>query len=172
MKTLYVSDLDGTLMRRDGTISLFTVRTVNELIRQGLYFTYATARSIKSARTIAGDLQLTLPVITRNGAVLADNRSGNILDKAVFPDHEVSLLKKMLPELPVYGFVSCFFGDRMVKSYFPGKHSAEFQGYLDYCFSRNDPDMIPAEDTEGLFCGQSGYVTLIGEFRKLASIFE
>ena len=38
MKTLYVSDLDGTLLRRDKTVSDFTVKTINELTAQGMLF--------------------------------------------------------------------------------------------------------------------------------------
>ena len=53
-KTLYVSDLDGTLMRNDETISPYTVRTINELVGRGLAFTYATARSVESARATSG----------------------------------------------------------------------------------------------------------------------
>ena len=44
--TLYVTDLDGTLLRSDATLSPYTVSTINRLTEQGLAFTYATARSI------------------------------------------------------------------------------------------------------------------------------
>ena len=60
-KTLYVTDLDGTLMRNDETLSAYTIETINDLIAKGLAFTYATARSIESARPIAGGLHLELP---------------------------------------------------------------------------------------------------------------
>ena len=65
MKTLFVSDLDGTLMRSDKTLSDKTVQTLNRLIENGVLFTYATARSIQSAMEITGKLKLKLPVITR-----------------------------------------------------------------------------------------------------------
>lgn len=32
MKTLYVSDLDGTLLRSDETLSPFTCRTIHDLV--------------------------------------------------------------------------------------------------------------------------------------------
>ena len=38
LKTFYVSDPDGTLMRNDETISAFTVRTVNDMVASGLAF--------------------------------------------------------------------------------------------------------------------------------------
>ena len=55
MKTLFVSDLDGTLMRSDKTLSEKTVQTLNRLIENGVLFTYATARSIQSAMEITGN---------------------------------------------------------------------------------------------------------------------
>ena len=35
-KTLYVSDLDGTLLRRDQTVSPFTAETINTLTARGM----------------------------------------------------------------------------------------------------------------------------------------
>ena len=46
MRTLYVSDLDGTLLRSDETISNSTKEIINQFIDNGGYFSYATARSI------------------------------------------------------------------------------------------------------------------------------
>ena len=110
MKTLYVTDLDGTLMKNDETLSAYTVQMINELIEKGMAFTYATARSIESAVPITGGLKMKLPAITRNGAVLADNTTGKHLEKAVFTAEEAEMLKQ-IPELPYYGFVSCFLGE-------------------------------------------------------------
>ena len=36
MTTLYVTDLDGTLMRTDKTLSRYTLETVNRLIDEGM----------------------------------------------------------------------------------------------------------------------------------------
>ena len=167
-KVLFVSDLDGTLMRNDCTLSAYTVQTINELVGQGLPFTYATARSVESARTITGDLQLTLPVVTRNGAVLADNSTGRHLEKALFSEDEIRLLKELLPELPGCGFVSCFLGEKMVKTFMPGHHTPGFQGYLDYY--KDDPAMMQVPDLDALFCGKPGYVTLVADRDYLAPV--
>ena len=168
-KTLYVSDLDGTLMRNDGTLSAYTVRTVNELVARGLPFTYATARSVESARKITGDLRLSLPVITRNGAVLADNSTGRHIEKAVFTCNEIRLLKKLLPQLPRCGFVSCFMGEKMIRTALPGRHTAALQGYLDYY--RDDPSMVYAADFDSLFCGEPGYITVVGEKSEIEPFY-
>ena len=168
--TLYVTDLDGTLLRSDATLSPYTVSTINRLTEQGLAFTYATARSIESARPIAGKLNLPLPAITRNGAVLADNATGKHLEKALFTEEEVALLKEMLPELPRCGFVSCFLGEDMFKAYVPGNLVPGMVQYAD--FYRDDPMMKPVKTLEEMFFGQPGYVTLIDDREKAALIYE
>lgn len=45
MKTLFVSDLDGTLMQPDATLSPVTVRLLNKAIDAGRLFSVATART-------------------------------------------------------------------------------------------------------------------------------
>ena len=45
MKTLYVSDLDGTLLRSDAQTSEYTNQVINKLTSDGILFSYATARS-------------------------------------------------------------------------------------------------------------------------------
>ena len=43
-KTLYITDLDGTLLRSDKTLSDFTIREINSRIRRGMLFSAASAR--------------------------------------------------------------------------------------------------------------------------------
>ncbi len=168
-KTLYVSDLDGTLMHKDLKISDFSVKTINALVGKGVAFTYATARSISSAGTITKDLNLKLPVITRNGAVLADNNTGKIIEKALFTEKEVEMLKDMLPELPKTGFVSCYFGDDMKKVFAGSLHTAELQGYLDYY--KDDPSVVSVSDLSEMFMGNPGYVTIIGDKDEIEPLY-
>jgi len=168
-KTLYVSDLDGTLMHKDLKISDFSVKTINALVGKGVAFTYATARSISSAGTITKDLKLKLPVITRNGAVLADNNTGKIIEKALFTEKEVEMLKDMLPELPKTGFVSCYFGDDMKKVFAGSLHTAELQGYLDYY--KDDPSVVTVSDLSEMFMGNPGYVTIIGDKDEIEPLY-
>ncbi|MDO4421741.1 MAG: HAD family hydrolase [Eubacteriales bacterium] len=168
--TLYVSDLDGTLMRNNEKLSEYTVKTLNELLRQGLPFTFATARSIESARVITGELEIKLPVITRNGAVLADNTTGRHIQKSVFTKEEVELLKQMLPELPSCGFVSCFLDDIMIRKYMPADHTEGLKGYIDYY--KDDPSMVKADNIDEMFQGAPGYVTMIGAREHIAPLYE
>jgi Cof subfamily protein (haloacid dehalogenase superfamily) len=79
LKSLYVSDLDGTLLRPDATLSEYSRATLNRLIAAGLSFTIASARSPFSIGERLKGLDLGLPVIALNGALLSDLGTGRHL---------------------------------------------------------------------------------------------
>jgi len=83
MPTLYITDLDGTLLHNDATLSAFGSSTLRDLLSRGVLFTVASARSVTSIRPILDDLPLTLPIIEFNGAFISDLKTG---DHAVIND--------------------------------------------------------------------------------------
>ena len=60
-KVLYVTDLDGTLLRGDVRTSPFTNRVINELTERGMLFSYATARSYLTASRATSGLTARIP---------------------------------------------------------------------------------------------------------------
>lgn len=70
--TLYVSDLDGTLLDRSGRLSERTRAGLTRMLDAGLLFTVASARHVTSIRHLLGDLPLRLPVISTNGACISE----------------------------------------------------------------------------------------------------
>ena len=84
-QTLYVSDLDGTLLRSDGSLSAYSARTLNRLIGEGMHLTVASARGCGPIRNALGDLRLRLPVIATNGAYVSDLATGRHLAVQALP---------------------------------------------------------------------------------------
>jgi Cof subfamily protein (haloacid dehalogenase superfamily) len=76
---LFVSDLDGTLLQGDGTLSDYSRKALTDLLEAGVHFTVASARAWGEIVPVLGDLPLTLPVIAINGAYLTDYATGNHL---------------------------------------------------------------------------------------------
>ena len=70
--TLYISDMDGTLLTPAGTVSQTTTVILNRLMAQGLRFTVATARTPLSALPLLRDIPIRDPMILLNGAVCYD----------------------------------------------------------------------------------------------------
>ena len=88
MKTLYVTDLDGTLLNSKDYISNYSINIINNLVEQGMIFTYATARSLVSASVVAEGLSAKIPVIAYNGAFILNPSTGEIISSAVFTKEE------------------------------------------------------------------------------------
>ena len=57
-KTLYVSDLDGTLLNSRSLVSPFTTAALNELIADGMMFSIATARTPATVVALMEAVQL------------------------------------------------------------------------------------------------------------------
>lgn len=76
-KNLYVSDLDGTLLSKSGTLSSYTKDTIQNILERNIPFTVASARSVFSIRSILDGLDISLPVICFNGAIICDFKTDN-----------------------------------------------------------------------------------------------
>lgn len=76
MSTLYVSDLDGTLMQPDATISSRAVSLINAAVADGKLFTVATARTPATVAGILRDVDMRLPAVVMTGAAFWDPATG------------------------------------------------------------------------------------------------
>ncbi len=91
MSTLYVTDLDGTLLAPDKRLTEKTVAIVNGLLEQGLLFSVDTARSIMGIELLHLDrIRFRLPLILMNGALLYDLSAGRIVDAALMDGDTVA----------------------------------------------------------------------------------
>lgn len=105
--TLYVTDLDGTLLQPDVTVSEKTVRILSGLLEKGLPLTVATARTSFSVMPILQAIPLRLPLILQNGAVLHDPVSNAVVSAAVIaPDAFLQVLA-LFRQYAFNGFVFC-----------------------------------------------------------------
>lgn len=75
-RPLIVCDLDGTLLRPDGTASAYTRDALNRLAAAGVALTIATARGVPSIRALLAGVELPLPVVELGGAYLSDAVTG------------------------------------------------------------------------------------------------
>jgi Cof subfamily protein (haloacid dehalogenase superfamily) len=76
LNTLYISDLDGTLLTNEATLSDFSRTTLQNLLQDGLPFSVASARSVISMQMMLTGLDLKLPVVEFNGAFLSNLKTG------------------------------------------------------------------------------------------------
>lgn len=92
-KKIIALDLDGTLLRPDGTISEFTQETIKHVQDKGHTVVIATGRPYRMAIDHYKTLDLQTPLITFNGSLT------NLPDQDWAYEHSVKLDKKYLIDL-------------------------------------------------------------------------
>lgn len=105
MNTLYISDLDGTLLNKNAELSQFTIDTLNALIKEGMNFTIATARSAATVDSILKELNLPLPVILMNGVLIYDISTKSYLNIEYLPADSLRFIQKVLKDYNLTGFM-------------------------------------------------------------------
>ena len=170
MKTLYVSDLDGTLLRSDETLSEFTCLTLNELARKGMLFSYATARSYTTAHKVTKGLEARIPLIVYNGTMTVDNTDGRIMLKDFFDQQRIRQVLEDIISHDVFPLVYGFVDGTEKFTYVPRLCS---KGAQEFVATRpNDPRQNAVEKAEKLFDGDIFYMTCIDSEEKLTPLYE
>jgi len=173
MKTLYISDLDGTLLDGKAKLQLTAVYTLNALIARGLNFTYATARSWTSANEIIKGLNIQLPVITYNGAFIVNHDSGDIIRGFTMEHEKFSFILSYANEHNLYPLVYTLIDGVEQVMWIRNHETPGINSYLNV--RRNDRRLMGVASWRELAQGQVYYVTFIGtqsELTPLAAIVE
>ena len=169
LNTLYVSDLDGTLLRSNETISEYTSNIINSLIDRGMIFSYATARSLITAKKVTKGINARIPLIVYNGAFVIDNLTENIMIANYFDDSVHNLLDDLFVN-KVYPIVYAYIEGKEKFSFVPDLCTAGMTKFID---SRKGDVRTNAVDTiNKLKSGEIFYITCIDEPEKLKPLYE
>lgn len=170
MKTLYVTDLDGTLLRSNQRTSEYTNRIINALVQDGMLFSYATARSYNTAHKVTAGLDAAFPLIVYNGAFIKDNVTGEMLLKNFF-DREAAV--DMIRSLMAGGI------SPIVYAFVNGEEKFSYIGReinpatKEFVISRQgDPRDRSVDSLSELLEGDIFYITCIDEPERLKPYYD
>ena len=79
MKTLFLSDLDGTFLNSKGEISDLSREIISDLTDKGMLFTVATARTYATVTKMFEGISLPCPLVLMNGVTLYDPSENKII---------------------------------------------------------------------------------------------
>lgn len=122
---LVVSDFDGTLLRRDDTISERTVRAIRAYTEAGGTFAVSTGRSYASIVQRLGELGITgdVPVMCCQGAIMRTAISGKIL--SVLPMTNAAAVAFLRRAADMGGAVQFYTPDEVIVPYL-NENNAEY----------------------------------------------
>ncbi|MBR3970989.1 MAG: HAD family hydrolase [Ruminococcus sp.] len=167
-KTLYITDLDGTLLNSEANLSEYTKNTINRLVEQGMYFTFATARTIYSAESITEGLNINVPCIVNNGAEIYDMKSGKYVRKFDIPIDAAARIIDAFAENNVGMFMFKFRGEKFGTCYNDNLNEL-MQEYVRTRRKTGQP-LWKCTDLHSENDGNVVYLTSTGDYEKLLPI--
>jgi Cof subfamily protein (haloacid dehalogenase superfamily) len=158
IKTLYVSDMDGTLLNSESRISSRTAATLNRLIRDyGAAFTVATARTPATTVPLMSGVNVKLPFVVLAGAALWNNTTEQYDDVCVIQPSDVATIAGIFERHGLHPFIYRRHGS-MIYAYHCGEMSLQEKGFVaerihlrlkkfflddaDYCHNADDAMLI------------------------------
>lgn len=129
-KTLYVTDLDGTLLGSDSRLSHYTVEILNRLADEGIAVTPATARTPATVQpllakvrqpvfTSADGVVHDVPSIVMTGAGLWNRESATFEKCTLIPEADAMRIRDTFEREALRPFVYCLSGNSFLNVYHP-----------------------------------------------------
>lgn len=173
-KQIYISDLDGTLLRDDATLSSYARDKITELLDAGVNFTIASARSCTSLKMILGDIPFRLPIIEINGAFITDYHTGEHLIVNEIEPEVVRRVFSYTRQHDLMPFVVTFNGTEDCV-YFQEIINGAMQWYHDDRRANNDKRLRHVDDITSVLDEDVISMNVMGAFddvRHLADLLE
>lgn len=114
---LFISGVDDTILDSQGSLSTYSKVELNRLIEQGANFTISTMRTPANIRGAFAGVNLRLPVIAMDGAVLYDLKENYYLMSYEISDILASGISAFLEQMEVESFTNVLIDDMLVIYY-------------------------------------------------------
>lgn len=115
--TLFVTGLDETLLTQDKKLTQYSLVELNRMIENGMRFTIATERTLASLIETNRGIQLKLPVVLFDGAVLYDLEENECIAVTPIDIDVVRLLQELIHEENYCSFTSSFVQETLMIYY-------------------------------------------------------
>ena len=176
-KTLYISDLDGTLLRSNKELSNYTEENLNLLISHDVYFTIATARTNISAGKILDRLNLNVPIVVMNGVLIYDTKKETYLKIEEIPKNTSYKIYDVIKDHSMNCFMYTIKDNKLITFYEDIQRKPLYEYYHErvikynklFIQSNNFLNVIYENDVIYFFLIDS-YISLLNIFKKIENL--
>ncbi|BBB89484.1 MAG TPA: Cof-type HAD-IIB family hydrolase [Methylomusa anaerophila] len=180
IKSLYISDLDGTLLNSSKEISGYARKTINRLIENGVYFSVATARTAVSSTKMLAGLHINIPIILMNGAAIYDIAAGKYIKTETIPPEIADAILQVIRKHQITGFMYAI-SDNKLHAYYELLNTPALRDYYDervtqYAKPFEQVDCFSSKITDNeivyftLMDTQERLANMVGDIKKLQGI--
>ena len=171
MKTLYVSDLDGTLLNKKAQLTENSRSLISSMIKEGMLFTVATARS-QSAIKYLRELDVRIPSIHLNGVLIYDHSRKSYIDCVSMDTPTAQEILRILKFFDRMSFVYTFDSDCGINVAFEQltndveRNFFEVRKNEDYKSFRQVENITATDDDKVI------YFTMVDRYERLRPIYD
>ena len=169
-KTLFISDLDGTLLSSEQKFTSFTANGIKLLQEKGINFTFATARSLVSTRKVIGDVKINIPMVLHNGSFLVDAEKNKRVIENLLPEKESENAVKELLDANILPMVYTLIDEEEKFLYVESRLDKFTIPFAEE--RKNDPRRKVVSGESEMLQGKRYYITAINEKEKLLPFYE
>lgn len=171
VKTLYISDMDGTLLNSDKEVSAFTESIINAFVAGGGHFTVATARSPASCVKILSGLNLDVPAVLMNGAVVYDLKAGKYVKTEIIPYEPAHKIISVFRQHEISGFMYAVLNGKLI-TYYENLETKALKEFHDERVQKYSKSFEQVSDFEEKIPENNIiYFSLINDYNKLLPIY-
>lgn len=122
---LFISGVDDTLLEENEKLSSYSYVELNHMLNDGANFTVSTKRTPASLIELLRGVNLRLPVIAMDGAVLYDMNSHEYIYSYVISKQTVEKIRTVLDQFDVNYFMNKLIDNTLIIQYKEIKNAAE-----------------------------------------------
>ena len=156
-KTLFVSGIDHVLFREDRRLSRYTIVEMNRFLDEGMRFSVSTMQTPATVREILSEINLRLPIIAMDGAVLYDLHTMKYVRTEKIAPDLVTLMSDFLHSEGIPFFVNTV-QDNLLVIYFKDYKDLLLEEVMDV---HHGPDHHPEEEVS-----KSAYISMARLYHK------
>lgn len=128
--TLYVTDLDGTLLNTDSRISARSAKIISDLVSEGAQITIATARTPATVEGLLSETHTELPAIVLTGAAFWDREQRRYSEPQLLDDADAKAALKEFRQSGVNPFIYTLSPNGMLDVYHNGTMSKAAEAFM------------------------------------------
>ena len=169
-KTLYISDLDGTLLNKNSVLSEYTKNTLNKIISWEINFTVVTGRTTDAVQQIMSDVDLNIPIASFNGVVIYDTKQKRYEKVYRLAAEDIRKIIDVLKSHGASALVYELKGDALI-SYYESHNDTLIRDFIDDRKARYNSAFCQIDDMGDLLPEYVMYFTLMGTYDRIKLIY-
>ena len=171
MKTLFLSDLDGTFLNSQGKISARSAEIIDNLTKNGVLFTVATARTYATVMEMFKDIHLPCPLVLMNGVTIYDPLNKSIIRSNSIP---CELGNKIVNEFRIRGIEPMlYFQNGEVLDIYYGELTNDYQReYVNQRIVCNGKRFIHSPDPISIDGKNLVYIVCLDYYDKIKGVYD